>query len=278
MADCKTCVAGYGKASASDVCTPCGYGTWQDGTSTTCSACESTTFYSPVDGDGATLTSPGTTAYTTMFGKEACFPIQSQLTPEAGQAYFAPGSDSHALLSNVSGATTLEDCVDSCPTDQCCLTQFDAQDSKCLRATLAPASSKDATKQIVYKLPVAGLAATASSTDNADGTTQAKTLSSGYFAHCTIPSADAAMWSAAGVTLGADARTFATGTIEGNTFSPQTEGVAGCKKRCDASNLCWGFVWDGEAGTCSFRGGVDALKTRSFFAVPAAAQLAQYEW
>jgi hypothetical protein len=272
---CTTCIAGHGKATDSNDCTPCPYGTWQDGTATTCSACESTTFYSPVDGDGDTLTSSGTTAYTTMFGKEACFPIKSQLTPEAGQAYIAPTSDSFSLLSEVNGAATLQACVDSCPANQCCLTQFDAQASKCLRATLAPASSKATTKQVVYKLPVAGLAATASSTDNADGTTQAKTLSSGYFAHCAIPAVDADKWAEAGVTLGSDARTFATGTISANTRT--VSDVAECKKLCDASNVCWGFVWDGFK-TCSFRGGVDALKTRSFFGVPTGTQLAQFEW
>ena len=70
-----------------------------------------------------------------------------------------------------------------------------------------------------------------------------------------------------------DARTFVTGAAAWDTPSAaDNKGKrAECAKKCDASNVCWGFLFDAAAGKCLFRGGVDALRTRSFFALPAAA-------
>jgi hypothetical protein len=226
-----------------------------------------------VDGDGSVFTSFGTTAYTTSHGAEACFPIRSQLSPEAGQAYIAPDSDSYTLYT-VADAANLNACVNLCGTNQCCMAQWDAEAGKCRTVKLDAASSEAATgKQIVYKLPPSTLGS-ASSVGNADALVKGKMMSSGYYAHCTVPAADAAKWAAAGSNLDGTARTFATAAEE------ITSTRAECKKLCDNSNVCWGFVWDAAASKCSFRGGVDALKTRSFFSVPTevADGLAQFKW
>ena len=88
-------------------------------------------------------------------------------------------------------------------------------------------------------------------------------MSSGYYAHCTVPLADESKWAAAGSHLGSDARTFV------KDAQPKTNTNRGeCKKLCDNSNVCWGLVYDAASGSCLFRGGVDAIATRSFFSLP----------
>lgn len=85
------CLAGFGKATvASTTCTPCPYGTFQTGTGTVCEACPSAKFYAPVDGNGITVTSASTTLFDSVVNAEACVPLQSQLSPQAGQSYFSP--------------------------------------------------------------------------------------------------------------------------------------------------------------------------------------------
>lgn len=267
------CIAGHGKENGVGPCRPCPYGTFQPGGLITCQACPSSDFYTPVDGNGTIFNSAGTTAYPASHGAEACFPIKSQLSPEAGQAYIAPGTTSYDLYT-VADAATLAACVSLCGDNQCCMAQWDAEAGKCRTAKLDAASSEAATgKQIVYKLPPSSLGS-ASSMGEGDAAVKGKMMSSGYYAHCTVPAADAAKWAAAGSDLDATARTFATAAVE--IVSTRAE----CKKLCDNSNVCWGFVFDAAAGKCSFRGGVDALKTRSFFSVPTAVAdgLAQFKW
>lgn len=268
--DCKVCAAGYGKTNSqvSGVCSPCKYGAYQSGGGTDCRLCPNATFYAPVDGKSDPYESDGTTAYTTSFGEEACFPIRSQLSPEAGQAYFAPKSDAESLLVDDNTPKTLKTCVESCAPGKCCLAQFDTENNKCRKALLEPATSDAPGKQVVYKLPPSSLTAASS--------LASKMLSSGYYAHCAIPTADAAKWAAAGSNLGADARTF----VSGSTTKDNVDNRADCKKLCDNSNVCWGFVYDSDAKTCNFRGGVDALKTRSFFGVPNGANfdMAALQW
>ena len=253
------CVAGYGRATAAGSCALCNFGSFQPGGDNTCTTCPSTAFYTPVDGAGDTYTSAGTTLYQGSFGQEACVPQRSQLSPEAGQAYIASDSAAASLLGASTNAADLATCVESCPADKCCMAQYDVAGKACFKVLLDPVAS-DATdaKQLLYKLPPSTIGS-ASSVD-------AKTMSSGYYAHCAIPTADATKWEAAGSNLGGDARTFVTGSAAAWTAAGQSKDD--CKKACDNSNVCWGFVFDKAAGKCSFRGGVDALATRSFFALP----------
>lgn len=223
-----------------------------------------------MDGNGATYTSAGTTLYPGSFGQEACVPLRSQLSPEAGQAYLTP--DSTLLPANPEAAATLAACIESCPADQCCLAQYDVTGKKCYKMLLDPSSSEVTTgQQLLYKLPPSTIGS-ASSVDIA-----AKTMSSGYYAHCTIPAASAAAWQAAGTDLGSDARTFVKGGAKWTTGATTKED---CKKACDNSNVCWGFVYDAANSQCSFRGGVDAIATRSFFGLPTnvADGLAALKW
>ena len=262
------CIAGYGMASGSTVCTPCGYGFFQPGGLTTCQLCPTSAFYTPVDGAGDTYTSDGTTTYLGSYGAEACVPKASQLSPEAGQAYIAADSPAAALLGVGASAADLATCLSSCPADQCCLTQYDVAGKKCYQVLLEAASSTTTSgQQLVYKLPPSTLGSASSLK------VEGKMMSSGYYAHCTIPTATAASWAAAGSDLGADARTFVKGAAKKSGTTR-----AECKKACDNSNVCWGFVFDSADSSCSFRGGVDALKTRSFFALPTSVDLAQLQW
>lgn len=261
------CVAGYGKATGSDVCTLCPYGTYQPGGLTTCQACPQTAFYTPVDGNGTTVVSDGTTLYPGSFGPEACVPKQSQLSPEAGQAYFNPeAADIQALLTATPN-TNLDTCMATCAANSCCMTQFDGTTSTCKTVTLTPAAA-DATSgwQLVYKLPP--------STMGSASSIKAKMISSGYYAHCGVTDVNRDAWKTAGSNLGVDARTFVTG---GAVWSSNTD-LATCKKACDNSNVCWGFLFKAGENACLFRGGVDALSTRSFFTLPSSMALDQFKW
>jgi len=195
---CSVCVAGYGKAAGSDVCTLCPYGTYQPGGLTECQACPQTPFYSPVDGNGTTYVSSGTTTYPGSFGIEACVPQQSQLSPEAGQAYFSPDASSLQSLLTSSTQNSLGDCVATCPAGSCCMAQYDVTGKTCKTISLDPQASDASTNmQVVYKLPPSTLGS-ASSVKQA---TRAKMISSGYYAHCSIPSSDVAKWQTAGSDL-----------------------------------------------------------------------------
>jgi hypothetical protein len=235
-----------------------------------------------VDGNGATYTSTGTTLYPGSFDKESCVPRRSQLSPEAGQAYLVPGS---ALLGTAETAATLTACIESCPTDQCCLAQYDVTAQKCNKMVLAPSASDVATgKQLLYKLPPSTLGSASSvpvvagqePAATPSATVTGKMMASGYYAHCTVPNADAPAWEAAGSNLGSDARTFAKNGAQWTAANTKRDE---CKKLCDNSNVCWGFVYDAVNAKCSFRGGVDAISTRSFFSLPTGfAALASLKW
>jgi hypothetical protein len=253
------------------VCTLCPYGTFQPGTGITCQACPKSKFYTPVDGLGFTYESDGTTTYPGAFGEEACVPKYSQLSPEAGQAYLAPAAV-NTLLSSAPAAD-LTTCITSCTATKLCLAQYDVATSTCWKTALSPVASDAAGIQLVYKLPPSTLGSASSVTEEA-GKVAGKMMSSGYYAHGDI-SAAAAAWSAAGSHLDATARAFSTAQADATVTS-----VKDCKKLCDNSNVCWGFVWNATAKTCNFRGGVDALKTRAFFGLPtdASVELKTYKW
>jgi hypothetical protein len=266
------CSAGFGIKAGETLCTLCPYGTFQPGTGTTCQECPKSKFYTPVDGLGTTYESSGTTTYPGAFGEEACVPKYSQLSPEAGQAYLAPTAVS-PLLTN-SSAADLAACIASCDATKLCLAQYDVAKGQCWKVALPPAASDAASgTHLVYKLPPSTLGS-ASSVTPEEGQVGAKMMSSGYYAHGDI-SAAAAAWGDAGSHLDATARTFSTGKAPttGTTLKD-------CKKMCDNSNLCWGFVWVAGSNSCNFRGGVDALATRAFFGLPtdAQVQLKNYKW
>jgi hypothetical protein len=227
-----------------------------------------------VDGLGGTYTSAGTTLYKGSTGVEQCVPKKSQLSPEAGQAYF---SEKTTLRLTTGDASSFSDCVQSCPTNQCCLAQFEAEvgstAAACKHLVSAPVVSTASGAQWVYKLPPSELVG-ASSVLPSDpttpppvaGTVKAKMMSSGYYAHCAV--ADTAKMLTVGSNLGANARTFYNGTAP--AVAATLPNKAACKKLCDDSNVCFGFVVvpNGSAFDCYFRGGVDALNGRAFFALP----------
>jgi hypothetical protein len=224
-----------------------------------------------VDGDGTTVTTNGTTLFDGAFGAEACVPWQNQLSPEAGQAYFAADNAPVLDLLNVSTRVNIGACFSACPADRCCLMQYSVANRTCRIGALLPVAfdaNVTTGMQLLYKLPPSTMGSASSVAElPADPSVSAKTIASGYYATCSIPAATAAIWQTAGTNLGPDARTFAAGAAVWDTTSANR---AACQRKCDNSNVCWGVIFDAASGACLYRGGVDALATRSFFVMPAA--------
>jgi hypothetical protein len=222
-------------------------------------------------GTGGPWTSASTTLLEGASGPDACVPVQSQLSPESGQAYFPPATSSPAVqgLLTASAASSLGACLGACPPGGCCWAQWDAQAKTCRVATLAAASpGATSGKQLMYKLPPSVLGSASS--------VAAKTLASGYYAVGAIPAASEAAWQAVGSNLvPTDARTFAAG---GPVWTAPAVGPRACQEVCDLSNVCWGFVHDAATGACLFRGGVDSLATRAFFVLPGNSVVAAANW
>lgn len=264
------CLPGYGKATETDtMCSPCPFGAFQPGGLAQCQACPVANFYTPVDGAGTTWSSNGTTLFDGAFGSEACVPWQSQLSPEAGQAYFSPENTPLLNLTQVYSAPALASCFAACPNNMCCLTQWDATNKYCRVATFTPVDFTSNTTtgvQLLYKLPPSVLGSASSVKNPADEpTVKTKTIASGYYATCSVPAATAAIWQTAGSNLGDDARTFSTAVGLWDTTSGSKKE---CQRRCDNSNVCWGFFYNVATNACLYRGGVDALASRSFFVLP----------
>ena len=262
---------GYGKTTpTATICSPCPYGSFQPGGLAQCQSCPQANFYTPVDGAGTTWTSNGTSLFDGAIGAEACVPWQSQLSPEAGQAYFSPDNAPVLNLTKVYSAASLDVCFTACPSNMCCMAQWDATRNTCRVAELSPIAFNANTTtgmQLLYKLPPSALGSASSiKTDPTEHQqVSAKTIASGYYATCSIPASTAAVWQTAGSNLGADARTFSTAVALWDTTSGSR---AKCQARCDQSNVCWGIIYDAATKACLYRGGVDALTTRSFFVLP----------
>jgi hypothetical protein len=222
-----------------------------------------TPFYAPVDGAGPAFTTSGMTLYTGSNGEDACVPKQSQLSAEAGQAYFASDAPAATLFTTEVNVDTLASCLVLCAakTGEACMAQYDVIAKTCKTVAL-PLAAADATTgtQLLYKLPPSVLG-------SASSVVGAKTLASGFYAHTEV-TANATAWATAGTNLGTDARTFVKGAATWATGVTRDA----CSKKCDASNVCWGYLYNpAGTGSCLYRGGVDALASRAVFTVPDAA-------
>jgi hypothetical protein len=243
-----------------------------------------------VDNLGESVVAVGTTLFPGASSPDACVPVKSQLSPEAGQAFFVPGSALDAAASSAS-TSSLDTCMASCAAATCCLSQFDASNPSsftCKTITLTPgASSSGSSSQLVYKLPPATLTSASSvkcprdkPNCKAAGSVKANMMSSGYYAHCDIAAGSTTAWQGLGTPLGADARTFAAAPVWDAAGIPSSASDAAavaaaklaCKRKCDNGNVCLGFVWSPTQG-CLYRGGVDALKSRAFFVLPSSSTL-----
>lgn len=270
------CIPGFGRATPSSPCTICPQGSYQPGRLTTCQLCPNATFYPPVDGVGATWTSVGTTTFLGAVGEESCVPKESQLSPEAGQAFFGSAPAVQALLTTTN-ATSLATCLASCEPTACCMVQWHADTSKCKRASLPPVGADALGFKLLYKLPpstmgsASSIKAATAAAPEAGGVT-AKTISSGIYARAAIPDATKASWLLVGTNLDQMGRTFSKAD-QASLWRVGSE--AECKSLCDNSNVCWGFIHDGSS--CLFRGGEDALKTRSFMVLPSG-DVSAFNW
>jgi hypothetical protein len=257
------------------------------------------------------VTVGGTTLYTGSKTAEACVPKKSQMSPEAGQAFFSARTAASLVTSPEAG--TLDTCLATCDNvNTCCLVQFSG--GSCRRATLTPQAASAAAPQYVFKLPPSGLAASVASVAAADsaaapGVTngaallidsdtqsvtnevppsvtseepavKAKSLASGYYAHCAIPSNAIDDWLTVGSPLQANAQVFRPLTAP--AIWDEVTTLAQCKQKCDNSNICIGFITrvDSSKLQCSYRGGVDTPGSRAFFALPASSvtDLQSFGW
>jgi hypothetical protein len=252
------CLPGFGIQPPGTACTPCAYGFFHQGGATVCTSCPTTTFYGPVDNATAAFTSDGITVFTGARSPDTCVPRVSQLSPEAGQAYYAPGA-AVASLFTTSSAASISACLATCNAalaqGRACMAQYTATGACSVsNLTLAVMDTASGT-QLAIKLPPSALSAASS--------VKAKTLASGFYAYIDATSTKA-LWEASG--------TNATGSGFARTasYTPNASRVQ-CEQACDASNVCWGFLYDAAARACMLRGGVDALNGRAAFALPAPA-------
>lgn len=273
------CIPGFGKATPNaPFCSICPPGQYQPGGLTTCQPCANATFYPPVDGSGDRWTSTGLTTFPGAVGPEFCVTKESQLSPEAGQAYFDKSPESplvqQQMLTNSSRAS-LGACMASCPADSCCLAEYNTASKVCLTAAFAPVGTGSGDIQKLYYKLAPSAMGSASSVEGEEA--KAKMISSGMYARC---SATSELWMTLGTPLTVDARTF----VSPDQMWDHVHYVSSeddCKKKCDASNVCWGFIMQSYGlynKQCLYKGGEDALSTRSFFVVPTAVDLSPMNW
>lgn len=303
------CAPGNGIQTAGGNCTACSLGSYQPGGGTTCLACQSSTFYPPVGGLNppawsVVISSNGTTLYTGSFTEASCVPTQTQMSPEAGQAFWnaslaaslasTPGNagagkfaivktSSHAACINACQNTTLLSAFNVPNANnfpgRLCLTQYDG--ANCSIAAMIPLQSGASTiDRLYYKLPPATLGSASKLHNNK--AVKASMMSSGFYAIGTLPEAPASpynLWTSIGSPLTADARTFAAnqallrdGPITGQSSAAS---IKACKTKCDNSDVCVMFFASvtPTSVTCWYRGGIDALATRSFAMLPPASSV-----
>jgi hypothetical protein len=230
-----------------------------------------------VDSKGPIVTSNSTTLFDNAVNAEACVPLQSQMAQEAGQAYFSPNNTAVLALTTNSSRPTLADCLSACNSTMSCLVQYTSTSQVCRIATFSPVAYNAAASgvQLLYKLPASAMGSASSvelpqpgpdgSVPAAEGAAvSAKTIASGYYATSAV-TANAAVWLTAGHNLGTDAFNFTAGALWDTTSRNKTA----CQRKCDQSTLCWGFFFNATNNACLYRGGVDALATRSLFVMAA---------
>lgn len=204
-----------------------------------------------------------------------------------------------------SSAGTLAACINSCPANACCWAQWEAATTTCRRATLTAVGADVPGPRLHTKLSPSAMSSAASANRTRrygdGGIAKANMLSSGIYSRCLIPAAQKAAWLAVGSTLDpSDAQTFSRASVNASWETVATP--EDCERKCDNSNVCWGFVLDNNEAVpsafniftgrweavgnprptngwrCLYRGGIDALRTRSFFVVPTGVDLSQLNW
>lgn len=198
--------------------------------------CPSTSFVAPVDGLGPTWVSGGTTLALGAKGEEACVPRESQLSPDAGQAYI--NANLLPKIAKAAAAPALADCIKACPPEQACLTQWNATAQQCYVVGLAFDTDGATGLKLAYKLPPSTLSSASSTRRNATRARtpalRAKTLASGMYARAAIPAGDAQLWLAAGVALDP---TTAQKFVKGGGVYDEGKSEVDCQRKCDNSVL-----------------------------------------
>jgi hypothetical protein len=159
------CVAGRGVVNGA--CELCEYGTYSPGFLRDCIACPAAAFYAPVDGIGTVITSNGTTFAKGATSEQWCVPTESQLSPEAGQAYFGPSLVNDSILQSLvtnTNVNSLEECISSnvCSGDKHCMVQYVEASNTCIVARFQPATDTTTGPQLFYKLPPSALSSASS--------------------------------------------------------------------------------------------------------------------
>ncbi|WIA16345.1 hypothetical protein OEZ85_013043 [Tetradesmus obliquus] len=279
VVQCDRCPAGFEFTNGPGSCSACPAGKYQPGylgndasgstpnfgAGLSCLTCPTTlSVYISSNGTEKEFNSTGTTYRTGAASRDECVPKTAQLGIDVGTKFFG----NNALLSNItiSGSlTSPEGCMDTnCGSTQCCFVQFDYAYRKngtggpatrsCLVVKMDAASSSVTNNLLYYKMLPSDAIAAASLTK---GGVEAKAMSSGLYARCSLPIA----WTAAEVYDDHKA----IGKKIANTIPASN--LTECKRRCDMMSICWGFTVQG--GQCQLRGGIDEQDVRSFFRNPA---------
>lgn len=293
------CAAGYAFPSAGGTatCSQCPAGTYQPGylgndvsganfgAGTTCLTCVTTrSVYISSKGNETEYVSDGTTYRTAASSRDECVPQTAQLGIDVGTKFFA--DDIGSLLTTASTGTynTPQTCIEQCGTtassatdNVCCFVQFDYAYRKngtggpaaktCKFVKMTPFSTTAAlttSLNLVFYKMLPSDAITAASVSKVE----AKAMSSGLYARCSLPTG----WEATG-TYDSDKigrRLFPNLTPALDATTPA--GLAECKRKCDMMSICWGFTV--KLGLCELRGGFDEMDVRSFFRNP----LTTTEW
>jgi hypothetical protein len=153
------------------------------------------------------------------------------------------------------------------------MAQFEGLTSTCKKAILAPVGADTAGYKLLYKLPPSTMGS-ASSVHEDPAPVRAKTIASGIYARMVIPDNRLSSWLLVGTNLDTEARTFSSAP-QSSLWRTGTE--RNCRSLCDNSNVCWGFIFNGVS-QCLFRGGLDALNTRSFLVLPSSVDLSRFNW
>lgn len=256
------CAPGFGipdsKLASSDVslCELCPFGTYHAGGGLSCTACPRTPFNHPV---GDKYVSYGITFAKGLTGPETCVPRYAQLPAPAGHRLAINES-----LFQVSTTDSFVPCIEGCPVDQLCITQWELQGTKCKRAILPPAGPEATSARLYYKLPPSEIIAAASANDTK---VVRKTQAAGVYAR--------GLMNPEWVTL-AELGLVGTSTnpsLVEVTDMAQTvewgecENEMTCRLKCETTAACWGFINVPGKGWAT-RGGEDQIGTRSFVVSP----------
>lgn len=135
-------------------------------------------------------------------------------------------------------------CVNACGKSACCLTQFTNSTNRCGVAIL-----EDDTVENGYGF---GYRITFKRVDLPINCLVGMNNALGWYQRCKIPTPAVGAYAAIGLNLNTAANAYVT-----NQVWYQANNELGCRRVCQPSALCWGFIYNADTKQCLFRGGSD---------------------